>query len=98
MHLKMEFFRIRMDFEKTGRLMKPRYLKKLEQDKIPEWIQGSKEDIKRVIKDVVDNLDSNNYTANMKNNTYDLENAEKFFLFVFTEDIDENGAKICIKI
>ena len=78
--------------------MKPRYLKKLEQDKIPEWIQGSKEDIKRVIKDVVDNLDSNNYTANMKNNTYDLENAEKFFLFVFTEDIDENGAKICIKI
>ena len=67
-------------------------LKELKLDKIPEWIQGSKEDVKRIIKDVVENLDSKNYTANVGGTNYNLKEAENFLLDIFTKDIDENVA------
>ena len=46
-------------------------------DEIPERIQGSKEDVKRIIKDFADNLDSKDYTANVGGTNYNLKNAQK---------------------
>ena len=67
-------------------------------DEIPERIQGSKEDVKRIIKDFVDNLDSKDYTANVGGTNYNLKNAQKILLDVFTKDISQNKAKKnCIK-
>ena len=62
-------------------------------DEIPERIQGSKEDVKRIIKDFVDNLDSKDYTANVGGTNYNLKNAQKILLDVFTKDISQNKAK-----
>ena len=62
-------------------------------DEIPERIQGSKEDVKRIIKDFVDNLDSKDYTANVGGTNYNLKNEQKILLDVFTKDISQNKAK-----
>ena len=62
-------------------------------DEIPERIQGSKEDVKRIIKDFVDNLDSKDYTANVGGTNYNLKNAQKILLDVFAKDISQNKAK-----
>ena len=67
-------------------------------DELPDRIQGSKEDVKRIIKDFVDNLDSKDYTANVGGTNYNLKNAQKILLDVFTKDISQNKAKKnCIK-
>ena len=66
-------------------------------DELPERIQGSKEDVKRIIKDFVDNLDSKDYTANVGGTNYNLKNEQKILLDVFTKDISQNKAKNCIK-
>ena len=66
-------------------------------DELPDRTQGSKEDVKRIIKDYVDSLDSKDYTANVGGTNYNFKNAHKILLDVFTKDISQNKAKKCIK-
>ena len=67
--------------------------KKLKLDEIPEWIWRSKEDVKRIIKEVVDNLENEDNVANVEGTNYNLKNAEKCLLELFTKDITQNEVK-----
>ena len=73
-------------------------LKELKLDKIPEWIQGSKEDVKRIIKDVVENLDSKNYTANVGGTNYNLKEAEIFCWIYLPKTLMRTWQTNCIRI
>ena len=44
------------------------------------WIKLSKSDFASLIKDVVNNLDNNDYQTKINNDNYDLKNAEQFLL------------------
>ena len=58
----------------------------------PLWIKLSRNDFLSLIKDVVNNLDNNNYQTTISNNKYDLKNVEQFLLKIVTEKIDKNEA------
>ena len=89
MHLKMEFFCWN---EKLSDETKIDH-KELKLDEIPEWIWRSKEDVKRIIKEVVDNLENEDNVANVEGTNYNLKNAEKCLLELFTKDITQNEVK-----
>lgn len=72
--------------------------KELKLDEIPEWIWGSKEDFKRIIKEVADILENEDNVANVESTNYNLKNAEKCLLELFTKYISQNEVKKnCIK-
>ena len=72
--------------------------KELKLDEIPEWIWGSKEDVKRIIKEVADNLENEDNVANVEGTDYNLKNAKKCLLELFTKYISQNEVKKnCIK-
>ena len=56
------------------------------------WIKLSINASLPLIKDVVNNLDNNNYQTTISNNKYDLKNAEQFLLEIVTKKINENEA------
>ena len=94
MHLKMEFFCWN---EKLSDETKIDH-KELKLDEIPEWIWGSKEDVKRIIKEVADNLENEDNVANVEGTNYNLKNAKKCLLELFTKYISQNEVKKnCIK-
>lgn len=68
-------------------------LKELKLDNIPEWTEASKEHLKKVIKDVPDNLDNKAHVASVKSIKYHSKNAEKLLLDAFTKDIDKYVTK-----
>ena len=68
-------------------------LKELKLDNIPEWIGASKEHLKKIIKDVPDNLDNKAHVARVKSIKCHSKNAEKLLLDVFTKEIDKDGTK-----
>ena len=68
-------------------------LKELKLDNIPEWIGASKEHLKKIIKDVPDNLDNKAHVALVKSIKCHSKNAEKLLLDVFTKEIDKDGTK-----
>ena len=54
------------------------------------WIKLSINAFWPLIKDVVNNLDNNNYQTTISNNKYDLKNAEQFLLKIVTKRINKN--------
>ena len=54
------------------------------------WIKLSINAFLPLIKDVVNNLDNNNYQTTISNNKYDLKNAEQFLLKIVTKKINKN--------
>ena len=60
----------------------PTQLKQVDLNKTTKllWIKLSKYDFASLIKDVVNNLDNNDYQAKINNDNYDLKNAEQFLL------------------
>ena len=64
---------------------------KLNEISKPLWINLSRENFHSLIKDVVDNLDNEDYKTTVNNRRYDL-NAEKFLLEIITKQISENEA------
>ena len=53
------------------------------------WIKLSINAFLPLIKDVVNNLDNNNYQTTISNNKYDLKNAEQFLLKIVTKKINK---------
>ena len=72
----------------------PTQLKQINLNEIikPLWIKLSRNDFLSLIKDVVNNLDNNNYQTTISNNKYDLKNVEQFLLKIVTEKINKNEA------
>ena len=71
----------------------PTQLKQINLNEIikPLWIKLSKNGFLPLIKDVVNNLDNNNYQTTISNNKYDLKkNAEQFLLKIVTKKINKN--------
>ena len=60
----------------------PTQLKQVDLNKTTKllWIKLSKYDFASLIKNVVNNLDNNDYQAKINNDNYDLKNAEQFLL------------------
>ena len=54
---------------------------------------SSRKDSNSLIKDVVNNLDDNNYKTTVNNHAYNLKNAEKFSLEITLKKINENEAR-----
>ena len=57
------------------------------------WINLSRENFNSLIKDVVDNLDNEDYKNTANNRRYDLKNAEKILLEILTNKISKNEAR-----
>ena len=53
----------------------------------------SRENFNSLIKDVVDNLDNEDYKNTANNRRYDLKNAEKILLEILTNKISKNEAR-----
>ena len=61
-------------------------------DQKPLWVKLSNGDFRSLMKDVVNNLDDNNYKTAVNNHTYDLRNAKKFLLEITTRKISKSEA------
>ena len=58
----------------------------------PSWVNLTEEDFNLLIKDVVDNLDDENYKTTVNNRKYNLRNTEKFLLEITTKIDSKNEA------
>ena len=56
------------------------------------WIKASGNDLNFLIKDIVNNLDSNNYKTTLDSKKYGLKNAEKFLVEIFTKNVPTRHA------
>ena len=58
----------------------------------PSWVNLTEEDFNLLIKDVVDNLDDENYKTTVNNRKYNLRNTENFLLEITTKIDSKNEA------
>ena len=58
----------------------------------PSWVNLTEEDFNLLIKDVVDNLDDENYKTTVNNRKYNLRNIENFLLEITTKIDSKNEA------
>ena len=58
----------------------------------PSWVNLTEEDFNLLIKDVVDNLDDENYKTTVNNRKYNLRNTESFLLEITTKIDSKNEA------
>ena len=58
----------------------------------PSWVNLTEEDFNLLIKDVVDNLDDENYKTTVNNRKYYLRNTENFLLEITTKIDSKNEA------
>ena len=79
--------------ENRSDIKQTKQLKQLDLHEIskPLWIKLTRKKIDLLIKDVVNNLDNEDYKTTVNNRRYDL-NAEKFLLEIITKQISENEA------
>ena len=75
-------------------IKQPTQLKQLKLNEIPKplWITLSRKDFNSLVKDVVDNLDSEDYKTTANNHKYSLKNAERFLLEIINKKTNENEA------
>ena len=66
--------------------------RKINELKKPSWVNLTEEDFNLLIKDVVDNLDDENYKTTVNNRKYNLRNTENFLLEITTKIDSKNEA------
>ena len=75
-------------------IKQPTQLKKLNLNEISKrlWIEIPRNDFISLIKEVVDNLDNNDFQTTVNKRKYDWNNAEKYLLKIIIKKISKNEA------